>query len=108
VPTRRCLFARQHIALTVAASGPSAMRVWAAPALAEPLTGVDVVAGLRDRCQQLVVDGEPTATGVVAVGDAWAFVNPRNRHGMSIGLVQARVMQQVLREPTSPTAPPPK
>ena len=56
------------------------------------------MAGLRDRCQQLVVNGEPVATGMVAVGDAWAFVNPATGRGMSIGLVHARALQQVLRE----------
>jgi 2-polyprenyl-6-methoxyphenol hydroxylase-like FAD-dependent oxidoreductase len=65
---------------------------------AEPITGVDVMAGLEDRCRRLVVDGEPVATGVVAVGDAWAFTNPALGRGMSIGAVHARALQQLLRE----------
>jgi 2-polyprenyl-6-methoxyphenol hydroxylase-like FAD-dependent oxidoreductase len=72
---------------------------WGAPADGrETLTGVDVMAGLQDRCRRLVVDGDPVATGVVAVGDAWAFTNPALGRGMSIGVVHARALQQLLRE----------
>lgn len=65
---------------------------------AEPITGVDVLAGLEDRHRRFVVDGDPVATGVVAVGDAWAFTNPALGRGLSIGLVHARALQQLLRE----------
>ena len=51
----------------------------------EPITGVDVMAGIEDRYRRLVVDGEPVATGVVAVGDAWACTNPSVGRGASIG-----------------------
>lgn len=64
----------------------------------EPITGVDVMAGLEDRRRRFVVDGRPVATGVVAVGDAWAFTNPTLGRGLSIGLVHARALQQLLRE----------
>jgi flavin-dependent dehydrogenase len=59
---------------------------------------VDVIAGLADRRRRFVVDGRPVATGVVAVGDAWAFTNPTLGRGLSIGLVHARALQQLLRE----------
>jgi 2-polyprenyl-6-methoxyphenol hydroxylase-like FAD-dependent oxidoreductase len=65
---------------------------------AEPITGVDVMAGLQDRIRRLVVDGDPVATGLVAVGDSWSFVNPALGRGLSIGLVHARVLQQLLRD----------
>jgi 2-polyprenyl-6-methoxyphenol hydroxylase-like FAD-dependent oxidoreductase len=72
---------------------------WGSPADGrETLTGVDVMAGLQDRIRRLVVDGEPVATGVVAVGDSWAFTNPALGRGMSIGAVHARALQQLLRE----------
>jgi len=64
----------------------------------QALTGVDVLAGLEDRHRRLVVDGEPVATGVVAVGDSWAFTNPALGRGLSIGIVHARVLQQLLRD----------
>jgi 2-polyprenyl-6-methoxyphenol hydroxylase-like FAD-dependent oxidoreductase len=65
---------------------------------AEPITGVDVMAGLEDRLRRYVVDGEPVATGVVAVGDAWACTNPSLGRGASFALIHARVLRDVLRE----------
>lgn len=65
---------------------------------AEPITGVDVMAGLEDRLRRYVVDGEPVATGVVAVGDAWACTNPSLGRGASFAAIHARVLRDVLRE----------
>ncbi|MFC7534614.1 FAD-dependent oxidoreductase [Actinoplanes sp. GCM10030250] len=71
----------------------------AAPWLAaEPITGVDVMAGLEDRLRRYVVNGRPVATGVVAVGDAWACTNPSLGRGASFAIVHARVLRDVLRE----------
>ncbi|HEU5388539.1 MAG TPA: NAD(P)-binding protein [Streptosporangiaceae bacterium] len=82
----------------------------------EPITGVDVMAGLEDRHRRLmaggdrvaggdpvaggdrVAGGDPVATGVVAVGDAWACTNPSLGRGASIGLVHACALRDVLRE----------
>jgi 2-polyprenyl-6-methoxyphenol hydroxylase-like FAD-dependent oxidoreductase len=64
----------------------------------DPISGVDVMAGIEDRHRSLVVDGEPVATGVVAVGDAWACTNPSLGRGTSIGLLHARCLRDVLRE----------
>jgi 2-polyprenyl-6-methoxyphenol hydroxylase-like FAD-dependent oxidoreductase len=64
----------------------------------EPITGVDVMAGIEDRHRSLVIDGEPVATGLVAVGDAWACTNPSLGRGTSIGLLHARCLRDVLRE----------
>jgi len=64
----------------------------------EPITGVDVMAGLEDRHRRLVADGVPVATGVVAVGDAWACTNPSLGRGASIGLVHACALRDVLRD----------
>jgi 2-polyprenyl-6-methoxyphenol hydroxylase-like FAD-dependent oxidoreductase len=64
----------------------------------EPITGVDVMAGLEDRHRRLVVDGIPVATGVVAIGDAWACTNPSLGRGASIGLLHACTLRDVLRD----------
>ncbi|HEU4423027.1 MAG TPA: FAD-dependent oxidoreductase [Pilimelia sp.] len=64
----------------------------------EPISGVDVMAGIEDRHRRLVVDGEPVATGAVAVGDAWACTNPSLGRGAAIGLLHARVLRDLLRE----------
>jgi hypothetical protein len=45
-----------------------------------------------------VVDGVPVATGVVAVGDAWACTNPSLGRGATIGLLHACAMRDVLRD----------
>jgi 2-polyprenyl-6-methoxyphenol hydroxylase-like FAD-dependent oxidoreductase len=63
-----------------------------------PISGVDVMAGIEDRYRRLVVDGEPVATGLVVVGDAWACTNPSLGRGASIGLLQALSLRDMLRE----------
>ena len=42
----------------------------------EPITDVQVMSAIEDRHRRFVVDGEPVATGLLAVGDAWACTNP--------------------------------
>jgi 2-polyprenyl-6-methoxyphenol hydroxylase-like FAD-dependent oxidoreductase len=64
----------------------------------EPITGVDVMAGLEDRLRRFVIDGDPVATGVVAVGDAWACTNPSLGRGASFAVLHAGVLRDVVRE----------
>jgi 2-polyprenyl-6-methoxyphenol hydroxylase-like FAD-dependent oxidoreductase len=64
---------------------------------AEPITGVDVMAGIEDRIRRLVVDGRPVATGVLAIGDAWACTNPSVGRGVSMGLQHALLLRDLLR-----------
>jgi 2-polyprenyl-6-methoxyphenol hydroxylase-like FAD-dependent oxidoreductase len=64
----------------------------------EPISGVDVMAGIEDRYRRLVVDGTPVATGVVLVGDAWACTNPSVGRGASMALIHARLLRDLLRE----------
>jgi hypothetical protein len=54
-------------------------------------TGVDVLAGIEDRYRRFVVDG------VVAVGDAWACTNPSIGRGVSMALLHAVLLRDVLR-----------
>lgn len=68
---------------------------WAA---AEPISKVDVITKIEDRIRSLVVDDRPVATGVVAVGDAWACTNPSIGRGATIGLLHACSLRNVLRE----------
>ncbi|GAA1255608.1 FAD-dependent oxidoreductase [Pseudonocardia aurantiaca] len=62
-----------------------------------PMTDVQVMSGLQDRRRSLVVEGEPVATGVVAVGDAWASTNPSLGRGSTMGLAHACILRDVLR-----------
>jgi flavin-dependent dehydrogenase len=42
-------------------------------------------------------DGEPVATGVLDVGDAWACTNPSLGRGMTLALVHARYLRSFVR-----------
>ena len=59
--------------------------------------GVQVMARLEDRYRRFAVDGQPVATGVVAVADSWACTNPTNGRGASIGLLHALTLRDQLR-----------
>jgi 2-polyprenyl-6-methoxyphenol hydroxylase-like FAD-dependent oxidoreductase len=64
----------------------------------EPTSGVEIMAGIEDRHRDFVVDGEPVATGVVAVGDSWACTNPSLARGATIALLHSEGLRDVLRE----------
>lgn len=57
---------------------------------------VMAIAGIEDRHRNLMVDGAPVATGVVAAGDAWACSNPSVGRGASIGMMQATVLRDTI------------
>lgn len=63
----------------------------------EPITDVLTMAGVLDRYRRFVVDDVPVATGVVAVGDAWACTNPSAGRGMTVGLVHAQCLRDTVR-----------
>jgi len=62
----------------------------------EPISGLEVMAGIEDRHRDFIVDGDPVATGVVAVGDSWACTNPSLGRGATIGLLHACGLRDVL------------
>lgn len=64
----------------------------------EPMTAVDVMAATEDRYRRYVVEGRPVATGLVAVGDAWACTSPSLGRGTSIGLLHAVALRDLLRD----------
>ena len=57
---------------------------------------VTAMAGIEDRHRNLMAGGAPVATGVVAVGDAWACSNPTVGRGASIGMLQAVVLRDTI------------
>jgi flavin-dependent dehydrogenase len=69
----------------------------------EPISDVLTFGGVTDRYRCFVLDGAPVATGIVAVGDAWACTNPVQGRGMTIGLMHAvgtaRVVNDHLDDP---------
>ena len=69
---------------------------------AEPLDDdAHMMAGLLNRWREFVVDGEPLATGVVAVGDALICTNPLYGRGCSFGFWGAHLLADALA--ASPT-----
>lgn len=69
---------------------------------AEPMTGIDVFAKIEDRQRSWIVDGEPVATGIVPLGDAWACTSPSLGRGISLGAMHAVALRDALRT-TPPT-----
>jgi 2-polyprenyl-6-methoxyphenol hydroxylase-like FAD-dependent oxidoreductase len=63
----------------------------------EPISDVLPMAGILDKYRRFVVDGHPVATGFAAVGDAWACTNPSAGRGLSIGLMHAQRLRDVVR-----------
>ena len=61
-----------------------------ADGLADPITGVEAMARLRNRIRRFVVDGEPVATGLVVIGDAAIATNPWYGKGCSTGRHRGR------------------
>jgi len=65
----------------------------------EPLEDkVVMMAKIEDRHRSLMVDGQPVATGVVALADAWACTNPSLGRGVTIGSLHGLALRDVLRE----------
>jgi hypothetical protein len=54
--------------------------------------------GVIDRWRRMVVDGRPVATGVATVADSWACTNPSLGRGISLGLVHAAHLRDVVRD----------
>ena len=66
---------------------------------AEPIDdGVSVMAKIEDRIRDFAPHGEPVATGILAVGDAWSCTNPSLGRGVSIGAMHAVLLRDILRE----------
>ena len=81
-----------------AARAVDALAPWRADGFAEPITGVNIMAGLRNRYRPLVVDDTPLLTGFVAVGDASLCTNPLYGRGCSLALVHAFGLADTLAE----------
>jgi 2-polyprenyl-6-methoxyphenol hydroxylase-like FAD-dependent oxidoreductase len=64
----------------------------------EPLEDrVATMSRIEDRHLSLFTDGQPVATGVVAVGDAWACTDPLLGRGLGIGVMHGVALRDVLR-----------
>lgn len=82
--------------------GPWTAVVQACPAHAqwlegEPISDLIAMGGILDRYRRLMVGGKPVATGVALIGDAWACTNPSQGRGMTLGLMHAKCLADVVR-----------
>ncbi|HEY3982283.1 MAG TPA: FAD-dependent oxidoreductase [Streptosporangiaceae bacterium] len=65
---------------------------------AEPVEDhIVTIAKIEDRHRSLVVGGQPVATGVAGLADAWGCTNPSLGRGISIGVLHGRVLRDTLR-----------
>ncbi len=69
---------------------------WTVEGLAEPLTGVESMARLKNRIRRFVVDDEPVVTGLVVIGDAAFATNPWYGKGCSSAGIAAAALSDAL------------
>jgi hypothetical protein len=60
------------------------------------MTDVLTMGGVIDRYRRLVVDGQPVATGIAVVADAWACTNPSLARGLALGLDHTARLRDVV------------
>ena len=69
---------------------------WTGDGLADPITGVESMARLRNRIRRFVVDGTPVVTGLVVIGDAAFATNPWYGKGCSSAGIAAAALSDTL------------
>ena len=62
----------------------------------EPISEIVAMGGVVDRYRRPSLDGRPLVTGLALLGDAWACTNPSLGRGMSLGLMHARCLREVV------------
>lgn len=69
----------------------------AAPVVDLPLiSAVRPMAGIEDVRRRFLVDGSVVATGIVPVADGWAATNPTLGRGISLGLLHALILRDLV------------
>ena len=62
----------------------------------EPISDPMAMGGVIDRYRRPLRDGQPLLTGIALLGDAWACTNPSLGRGMSLGLLHAQCLREVV------------
>jgi flavin-dependent dehydrogenase len=62
----------------------------------EPITEVESMGGVLDRHRRPVANGRPLLTGIALLGDSRACTNPSLGRGISLGLLHARALREVV------------
>lgn len=63
-----------------------------------PISGVNVMAGIRATFRRMLPDGDPVVSGVVPIGDALATTNPAYGRGLTHGFAHAALVADALTE----------
>ena len=74
----------------------SPLAPWTEDGLADPISGVESMARLRNRVRRFVVDGEPVAPGLVVIGDAAMATNPWYGKGCSLAGIAAEALSEAI------------
>ena len=78
---------------------------WVAPDVALPMEDrIRRLGKLPNSRRRFVIEGQPVAAGVVAVGDAAVCTNPRFGRGIALALVQAAALADLLESHEEPAA----
>ncbi len=94
-PMRRLL---HEAPFTAAAEALPATRPWIAPDVAEPISPVYPMDGLRNTRRFFIREGRPLLLGVLPIGDAAIHTNPLYGRGCTFGLVHAAMLVDRLAE----------
>lgn len=62
----------------------------------EPIGELQAMGGVLDRYRRPVADGRPLLTGIALLGDSWSCTNPSLGRGISLGLLHARALREVV------------
>jgi len=62
----------------------------------EPITELEAMGGVLDRHRRPVSNGRPLLTGIALLGDSRACTNPSLGRGISLGLLHARALREVV------------
>jgi 2-polyprenyl-6-methoxyphenol hydroxylase-like FAD-dependent oxidoreductase len=62
----------------------------------EPISDLMAMGGVIDRYRRPMRDGRPLLTGIALLGDAFACTNPSLGRGISLGLVHAQALREVV------------
>jgi 2-polyprenyl-6-methoxyphenol hydroxylase-like FAD-dependent oxidoreductase len=62
----------------------------------EPIGELEAMGGVLDRYRRPVSDGRPSLTGIALLGDASSCTNPSLGRGISLGLLHARALREVV------------
>jgi 2-polyprenyl-6-methoxyphenol hydroxylase-like FAD-dependent oxidoreductase len=62
----------------------------------EPISDLEAMGGVLDRYRRPLTDGRPLLTGIALLGDAWACTNPSLGRGITLGLLHAQCLREVV------------